>query len=225
MKTFRKAALLLTGVGRADGSETLEVASMIFALHKHNIKISAFSFDRLMKDNINHLTYEDEEERRNAMVESSRIMRGGVSEMETLSSSDFDFLLIPGGFGVPKNFCDFAEKGKEMTVDPMIQKIILDFHATGKPIGACCIAPILLAKVIENPTITLGKKNHPEFPYSGTVDAAEYFGANCEMKDAGEITVDWKNKLVTTPAFMKDSKDSYPVLLGNEALVECLLEF
>ena len=122
-------------------------------------------------------------------------MRGNVSSMSNLDAVDFDMLLIPGGFGVAKNFCDFAFKGGEMTVDNKIQEILTSFHFQKKPIGACCIAPILLAKVIPNATVTLGMKTE-DFPFAGSIDAAESWGAKCEMKDIGEICVDEKNKLV-----------------------------
>jgi enhancing lycopene biosynthesis protein 2 len=35
-----------------------------------------------------------------------------------------------------------------MTVDPEVERVIREFHAAGKPIALCCIAPILAAKVL-----------------------------------------------------------------------------
>ena len=222
MQKARKAALLLTGVGKADGSETIEAVSMILALHKQNIQVKAFAFNRPLIESINHLTSEKETSSRNAMTESARIMRGEVNDMSTLDAIDFDMLLVPGGFGVAKNFCDFAFKGQEMTVDEKIQEVLTSFHFQKKPIGACCIAPILIAKVIPNAKVTLGMKTK-DFPFAGSIDAAESWGAQCELKDIGEICVDKKNKLVTSPAFMKDAENWYPVMEGNERLVQELV--
>ena len=222
MQKIRRAALLLTGVGRGDGSETIETAAMLFALHKHNIKVTAFAFDRPLTDNINHLTSEAETQKRNAMVESARIMRGDVSDITSLDAIDYDMLVIPGGFGVAKNFCDFAFKGGEMSVDPKIQEILMSFHFQKKPIGACCIAPVLLAKVIPNAMVTLGMKGE-EFPFNGSIDAARSWGAKCELKDIGEVCVDKDNMLVTSPAFMKDAENWYPVLVGNERIIQEML--
>ena len=215
--------MLLTGVGRGDGSETIETVSMILALHKHQVKVNAFAFDRPLVDNVNHLTSQQDSTTRNALTESARIVRGEVAEMSSLKAADFDMLLIPGGFGVAKNFCDFAFKGQQMTLDSRIQEILCEFHSSGKPIGACCIAPILLAKGIPNAKVTLGMKAEG-FPFAGSIDAAESWGASCELKDVGEICVDHQNKLVTSPAFMKDTSEWYSVYEGNEKIVQELLK-
>jgi len=37
-------------------------------------------------------------------------------------------------------------------------RVLKDFHKAKKPIGLCCIAPVLAAKVLGNVVITLGKK-------------------------------------------------------------------
>jgi enhancing lycopene biosynthesis protein 2 len=36
--------------------------------------------------------------------------------LKELKSSDFDVLIIPGGFGAAKNLSDYAFKGKDMSV-------------------------------------------------------------------------------------------------------------
>ena len=35
-----------------------------------------------------------------------------------------------------------------MTVDPEVERVILEFHQAGQPLALCCIAPILAAKVL-----------------------------------------------------------------------------
>ena len=42
------------------------------------------------------------------MVESARISRGNILPLELMNINDYDALFLPGGFGVAKNFCDFA---------------------------------------------------------------------------------------------------------------------
>jgi hypothetical protein len=56
-------------------------------------------------------------------------------------------------------FCrsDFATQGKDCKVIPEVVRIIQDFHERKKPMGFCCIAPILAAKVIPGAHITLGR--------------------------------------------------------------------
>ena len=68
-------------------------------------------------------------------------------------------IIFPGGFGAAKNLCNFAFKGQKFEVDPIVSQVMLDFSNKRKPIGACCISPIMLAKVFgSNIEITLGKK-------------------------------------------------------------------
>lgn len=55
--------------------------------------------------------------------------------------------------------------------------------------------------------ITVGKPPNAlkEWPYGGTVETLRSLGATVVEKDVGEIHVDQKNKVVTTPAFMKNA--------------------
>ncbi len=72
-------------------------------------------------------------------------------------------LVIPGGFGAAKNFSDFAFKGENFNVRSDVEKIIKDFYSNQKYIAACCISPVLLARVLGKKyngpglTMTLGK--------------------------------------------------------------------
>lgn len=53
---------------------------------------------------------------------------------------------------------DFAVNGVSCTVNEDVMRVLKDFHKAKKPIGLCCIAPVLAAKVLGNVVITLGKK-------------------------------------------------------------------
>lgn len=59
-----------------------------------------------------------------------------------------DAVVFPGGFGAAKNLSDFGFNGTDMRVNPEVERVIKEFHAAGKPIALCCIAPILAAKVL-----------------------------------------------------------------------------
>ena len=52
-----------------------------------------------------------------------------------------------------------------------------------------------------------------------TLGAAKGFGAQVEEKDTNEICVDEKNKVVTSPAFMKGSAQYYEVFEGISKMV------
>src|SRR5262249_44190870 len=78
-------------------------------------------------------------------------------------------------------------------------------HALGKPIGAICIAPALVAAAFRgtdvHPTLTIG--NDP-----GTARALEAMGARHANCDVRECVVDEKNRIVSTPAYMTATRIS-----------------
>uniref|UniRef100_A0A665TQI6 Si:ch211-153b23.5 n=1 Tax=Echeneis naucrates TaxID=173247 RepID=A0A665TQI6_ECHNA len=143
------------------------------------------------------------EEKRNILQESARIARGDVADMAKLDVSAFDAVIIPGGFGVAKNLSDWAVKNKDCTVLPQLEKIIKAFHKAGKPLGMCCISPILAVKLLPGCEVTVGQDEECEkFPYAKTAGVLKEMGCKHVNKDVGEAHVDVKNKLVTTCAFM-----------------------
>ena len=60
--------------------------------------------------------------------------------------SGFDAIILPGGFGAAKNLCDFAMKGAAATVHPEVVRLLKEMVVAKKPIGAICIAPVVLAE-------------------------------------------------------------------------------
>lgn len=62
-----------------------------------------------------------------------------------------------GGFGVAKNLSDWAVKNKDCAIQPNVEKVIKAFHKAGKPLGMCCIAPILAAKILPGCELTVGQ--------------------------------------------------------------------
>lgn len=90
-----------------------------------------------------------------------------------------------------------------MTVQEDIERVLREFHSEKKVIGLTCIAPIIAAKVFgkDGVKLTLGGRGE-NFPYAGSIDAAASFGAEMEETDVEGVTVDWKNHIVTSPAYM-----------------------
>ena len=163
------------------------------------------------------------------LEESARISRGAISPVDSLEIKKFDALFIPGGFGVAKNFSDFASKATEMTVDSVVAQVILNFYNSKKPIGATCIAPIVLAKVLGTVSampgidLTLGKKG-PDWPYSGSIEAASKFGNKVVSCDVDEICKDRYAKIITTPAYMKENAKPCEVFAGIEKRVKDVIK-
>lgn len=211
-------------------SEIQETMSIILALSKRNIEYTAYSFDAKQTQVCNHITGEVvENEERNMMVESSRIMRKPVFDIATLSFTNYNGLIIPGGFGVAKNFCDYAFKGDKFTVDPIIEQTLTLFRKHNIPIAACCIAPIILAKVFgkhnhgPGVNLTFGlKENINDWPFQSTIELAHKLGNHTTEVDVTECNIDKEHKIVTTPAYLKAVASPIEVYTGIDKMIDAL---
>jgi enhancing lycopene biosynthesis protein 2 len=69
----------------------------------------------------------------------------------------------------------------------------------------CCVAPVLVAKLLPECQITVGMRQNGagEWPFANTIDACTELGARCVERDVSQVQVDTNYKIVTTPAFMK----------------------
>ena len=67
-----------------------------------------------------------------------------------------------------------------------------------KPIGALCISPVILAKVLGDVQLTIGNDD-------ATATAMESVGATHIRATHGEVVMDHKYKVVTTPCYMLDA--------------------
>jgi enhancing lycopene biosynthesis protein 2 len=209
----KKIAVILAGNGVYDGSEIHETTMAMYAIAKNDMEYMCFAPDISHAHVINHLTGETMNESRNVLVEAARLARGQVKDLKQLNVDEYDALLIPGGFGAAKNLCDFAFKGDAMTVLPELEKIIKAFHEKRKPIGALCIAPTMIAKVL-GAKVTIGTDTE-------TAKAIVNMGGVHEEKSATDITIDEKNKIVTNPCYMS-AANIYEIGEGSEACVEAL---
>lgn len=212
----KKIALILAGCGRFDGSEIHETTLSLLALSQQGVDVQAFAPNIPQAEVVNHITGETIPESRNIMIESARIVRGDILDISQYNAGEYDALLIPGGFGVAKNLCSFAFKGSEMTVNKDIAKAIRDTYDEKKPIGALCIAPILLSKVLSGVELTFGQDEQ-------TAKIAEEWGNKSQKTNAGEIVLDTPNRIVTTPCYMLSDTSISEVYTGISNLVKALL--
>ena len=202
---MKKVAVILAGCGKMDGSEITETVTLLLALDQHNIEYQAFAPDAYQAEVCNHATGQRMMERRNMMVEAARIVRGEIQPITKFNADDFDALFFPGGFGAAKNLFTYAYDGINFKVIKDVEKAIKDIHAQGKPIGAMCIAPMMVAKVLGNVSVTMG---------SGQCNQAkelEKIGCKHIETTHGGVAIDKENKIFTTPCFMLDAslKDIY----------------
>lgn len=214
-----KVAVLLAGCGVFDGAEIHEAVVTLLALDRAGAEAVCLAPNVRQMHVVNHLTGAVAEgETRNVLVEAARIARGAVRDAAQARAEEFDALLVPGGFGAAKNLCDFAVKGADCSAHPDVARFVRAMHAGGKPIGAMCIAPALLARLLgdEHPELTIGTDKQ-------TADALEAMGARHVARDVHDTVVDRKRRLVTTPAYMS-AQSIGEAASGIEKLVREVLE-
>lgn len=213
----KRVGVVFSGCGVFDGTEIHEAVLTMLYLDRGGAEIINAAPDVDQLHVINHMTHEEMDECRNVLVESARITRGNIVDLTSLKADDIDALIFPGGFGAAKNLSDFALKGPDASVHPEVRRILQEAYNSGKPIGALCIAPAMLAKALcdKEPGVTIGQDE-------GTAAAIESMGATHHLCGVDEIHVDTQNKIVTTPAYMLGPgiKD---VALGIEKLVDQVL--
>jgi len=192
-----KVAVVLSGCGVYDGSEVYEAVCTLLALDRAGAQVQCFAPNVEQMHVVNHLTGEVVAgETRNVLVEAARICRGQVKDLAQAQATDFDALIVPGGFGAAKNLCDFAVKGADCEIDPDFLKFARAMHQARKPIGLICIAPAMSAAICgEGVECTIGND-------AATAAALAAMGAVHRECSVDKACVDKERKLVTTPAFM-----------------------
>jgi enhancing lycopene biosynthesis protein 2 len=198
MNKEKKFAVILSGCGVLDGAEIHESVMTLYAIAKNGGVYEVFAPDIQQLHVVNHYNQKEMPGPRNVLIESARIARGRISPLSKFNAANFDALIFPGGFGVAKNLCDYAFKDADCTVNEEVAAAIRSMAKAGKPIGALCISPVLLAKVLENVTVTLG--NDP-----ASARSVEKMGALHKITTHGQVVIDEKHKLVTSPCYMLDA--------------------
>ncbi|MFN0010349.1 MAG: isoprenoid biosynthesis glyoxalase ElbB [Phycisphaerales bacterium] len=215
-----RIAVVLCGCGRADGSEIHESVSVLVHLARLNAAYTCFAPDQWQAGVVNHATGEPAPgEKRNCLVEAARISRGNIQPLTTLHESAFDAVIFPGGFGAAKNLCTFAADGAAARVIPDVERVIKGFHAAGKPIGLCCIAPVLAAKVLGTRNggpgcrVTVGQS-----PEVGAAIAS--WGSTSVPVAVDQAVADDDQRIFTSPAYMDDHATPWQVYTGIGRMVE-----
>ncbi|MBO7346436.1 MAG: isoprenoid biosynthesis glyoxalase ElbB [Bacteroidales bacterium] len=213
----KKIAIIIGGCGHRDGSEIHETTMTMLAVEEHGATYQMFAPNRNQYHVLNHLDGTEMHEQRNMLVEAARIARGNILPLENFDVNQFDAVIFPGGCGVAKNFFNYAFKGMDCEVDEQIAHIIQSVHQAGKPIGALCISPVLMAKILGNITVTIGQD-------AKTARDIEQMGATNVNTSNGDVVTDKKNKIFSTPCYMLDAnlvdihEDAYN-------LVEAMMEY
>lgn len=211
--------VVLAGSGVEDGSEIHEAVLTLLALDRAGVKIDIMAPDIPQRHVINHLSGEQMiGESRNILREAARIARGKIRKLNSVTASELNGLIFPGGYGVAKNLCDYALRGVNCSVNPDVTRIVTAMHAAQKVQGFICIAPVIAAKVLGKfrPELTIG--DDPD-----TAADIEKLGGKHVPRKVDEIAEDQINKLISTPAYMLGPSIAH-VAKGIDKLVLRVIE-
>ncbi|NXA12867.1 GAL3A protein, partial [Sapayoa aenigma] len=199
----KRVAVVLAGCGVYDGTEIHEASAVLVHLSREGAQAEVFAPNIPQMHVVDHVKGQPMPEQRNVLVESARIARGNIKDLAQLDVKGMDALIIPGGFGVAKNLSTWATQGKNCSISREVEDVLREFHAAQKPIGLCCISPVLAAKLFPGCEVTVGHDTEcDQWPYAKTAESMKELGCKHVNKQVTEIHVDTRNRLVTTSAFM-----------------------
>jgi len=184
-----------------DGTEISEALLTLLALDRAGARAVcvAPSVDQL--HTVDHLTGEEiEGERRAVLMESARLGRGKVCSLADFWGGDLQALIIPGGYGAPKNLVTgFMRPGGRREVIPEVRILLDDLTGRQRPLGAVSLGRSVLTA---------------------------YFGEAMSEADltmpATEVIVDEKRRLAFTPGFLTGSRLA-DVARGIDSLVASIV--
>lgn len=214
---MKSVGIVLSGCGVFDGSEIHESVLSLLSLTQSGAHVHFFAPDEPQCTVINHLSGEEENNKRNVLEESARISRGQIRPLSEADAAQLDALIVPGGFGAAKNLCDFATKGSVCKINKYFLLLTREMLAQNKPMGFMCIAPVMIPKIV-NSSVQLTIGNDPAIAEA----IAEMGGVhvNCTVDN---IVVDETHKIVTTPAYML-AENIVQAQVGIDKLVKKVLQ-
>jgi enhancing lycopene biosynthesis protein 2 len=123
-----RAGVILSGCGKKDGTDITEAVMLFLALDRAGVETVCMSIDKDQFEVVNHLedSTQMSGQKRNMLIESARLARGGIVDLDGAENVDFDILIIPGGKGVLKNLSTFMSEELEFRVNSSVQRIIAD---------------------------------------------------------------------------------------------------
>jgi len=213
---MKKFAVVLSGSGVFDGAEIHEATLSLYAIMRNGAAYEIFAPDIDQYHVINHVTGEEMKETRNVLIESARIARGAIKNIKDYNPEDFDALIFPGGFGVAKNLSTVAFHGADAEVNTDVAQAVKNTYEHGKPIGALCIAPAMMAKIFKKATVTIGQDQ-------GTIEAIEKMGGTHITTTHGDVVYDDGLNLFSTPCYMLDA-NILQIAEGAENIVSAMLK-
>lgn len=215
-----KVGVILSGSGVFDGSEIHEATLTLLSLAQNGAQTVIMAPDIIQFKTVNHLIQDEVKEKRNVLVESARIARGNIRPVADVNADSLDTVIMPGGYGAALNLSDFATAGQNLQVEKTVDTLLKELYSQGKPLGAMCIAPPILAKVLHEMGITGVKLTiGNDTQTASAITALDQVHVQCS---ADSCVIDREHRVVTTPAYML-AKDMAELWTGINCAVKGLL--
>lgn len=218
---MKQVGVILAGCGFLDGAEIYESVLTLYNLDRQGIPYQCLAPDIQQMHVVNHATGEPTNEKRSVFIEAARVARGSIQKLDNSWIDQLDAFIFPGGFGAAKNYCDYAVKGDNCSMNPIVESFMNKCVASGKPVGVICIAPLVLARALKDknihPTLTIGDSK-------GAAASVEKFGSKHQVCPVTEIVTDYDHRIVSTPAYMYNTHIA-DVAKGIEKLVQQVIAF
>ncbi len=214
-----RVAVILSGCGFLDGSEIHEAVLTLLALDRAGAQVTCLAPDVAQAGVVDHSQQRATNETRNVLVEAARIARGRVQDLAQARASDFDAVVMPGGFGAAKNLSNFATAGADARAEEHVGRFLREAFRARKPIGAWCIAPATLAAALRDEKVHVKLSIGDD---AATAQALEKLGARHVTCPVDDARVDEEHRIVTTPAYMYDTRIA-EVAKGIDRAVTALL--
>ena len=214
-----RVGVLLAGCGAQDGSEIHESVLTLLSLDRIGAKVKIMAPEIDQFHVVDHLSNHKMDATRNILSEAARIARGNILPIRSINNNDLDALIFPGGTGMAKNIFDYSIKGPDFTILKDVESLTRYMIQKNKPIGAICIAPVMIAKILQN----LDRKGKLTGGFNEQIlTDIESMGMITEKVNATEIVTDYENKIVSTPAYV-EANSIKEVAEGIEKLVDAVL--
>ena len=197
----KQIGLIRSGCGFLDGSEIHEAVLTLLALDEAGASARLFAPGTRLAE-VDHRSGKATGKDRSVLEEAARLARGKIADLASVKGTDLDGWILPGGHGAAKNLSDFADKGASATVQKDVGRVLREALAAQIPVGACCIAPAVLAAAAKqaNAKLRLTIGNDPDT--ARQIAAMGHAHVVCAVD---EVVVDADRKVVTAPAYMYDA--------------------
>ena len=197
----KQIGVILSGCGFLDGSEIQEAVLVLLALDEAGAEARVFAPDVKLAE-VDHRAGKPTGRERSVLEESARIARGAIEDLASAKGAEVDGWVLPGGYGAAKNLSDFADKGAGAAVNREVGRVLREALAAQVPVGACCIAPVVVAAAAKQVNAKLRLTVGNDADTAKQIAAMGHAHVVCPVDD---VVIDADRRVVTAPAYMYDA--------------------